>query len=72
MVSCSPGQVTFVTVKALWNDESSFVDISFSNDGVNIILKDDKNNVLDHISLNPTQTQVVKNLLGNANDDIFF
>jgi hypothetical protein len=72
MISCSPGQVTFVTVKALWNDEESFIDISFSNDGVNIILKDDKNNVLDDISLNPTQTQVVKNLLGNANDDIFF
>ena len=72
MVSCSPGQVTFVTVKALWNDEESFIDISFSNDGVNIILKDDKNKVLDNISLNPTQTQVVKNLLTNANNDIFF
>lgn len=72
MVSCSPGQVTFVTVKALWNDVPSFIDVSFNNDGVNIIIKDDKDSVIDRISLNPSQTQVVKNLLGNANDDIFF
>ena len=72
MISGTPGQVTFVSVKSMWNDEPSFVDLSFTAEGVNIFIKDDKNTVTDTITLNPMQAQIVKNLLEHSDEHTFF